>query len=161
MYWTFPIWIAVCRSMQVKQFVATLFSKRNTSLICSFFLVPLGQMMYALRSSGIQSSPKEMQLSKACISFGEECISKYIQCCPYEKKMKGNQNKHNVAIVHHRPTLREETSALSVVWCLVTSISTGRVHFLFLDDHWPCFLADELSCLFVRRTYPVNLMSNV
>ncbi len=30
------------------------------------------EMMYDPRSSGIQSSPKEMQLPKTCVSFGEE-----------------------------------------------------------------------------------------
>ncbi len=45
---------------------------------------------------------------------------------------------------------------LSGVWCRVASISTGQVPFLFLDGHWRCFLADEISCLFVRTTYPVK-----
>ncbi len=34
------------------------------------------EMMYDPRSNGIQSSPKEMQLLKTCVSFGEECIYK-------------------------------------------------------------------------------------
>ena len=37
----------------------------------------------------------------------------------------------------------------------------GFYFFLFLDDHGSYFLADELSCLFIRRTYPIKLMSNV
>ncbi len=49
---------------------------------------------------------------------------------------------------------------LSVVWRWVASISTGKVPFLFIEDHWPCFLADESSCLFAKRSCPVKLRSN-
>ncbi len=73
----------------------TLFSKRNATLICPFSLVALGHWpqhrvlvillnglgsdlkktaFYNPRFTDIQSSPKETQLQKSCISFWKECI---------------------------------------------------------------------------------------
>ncbi len=71
----------------------TLFSKRNASLICPLSLVLLGhwpwyRVLYDPRSSGIQSSPKEMQLPKfisvvEVIDFIDPIICSY--ACPYKK----------------------------------------------------------------------------
>ena len=58
------------------------------------------------------------------------------------------------------PCSSADCSSLSVVWRWVASISTGRVPFRFLEDHWPCFLADESSCMFAIRSCPVKLRSN-
>ena len=73
-------------------------------------------------------------------------------------------------------TSSEKDKNRSLVWTLLVSCllwSTLRSvtpsgqykyrmspFFLFLDDHWPCILADELSRLYVWRTYPVKLRSN-
>ncbi len=65
--------------------LVTPFSKRNATLICPFFLVPLGhwpwhrvfmsiaKMVYNSSFTGIHSSPKERHLQKCCVSFGKEC----------------------------------------------------------------------------------------
>ncbi len=65
----------------------TLFPKRNATLISRFFMVTLdqGQWLQVMCTKGnvqtkfgpkfsdLQSSPKERQLQKSCVSFGEEC----------------------------------------------------------------------------------------
>ncbi len=52
----------------------TLFPKRNATLISGFFMVTLDQGQFGPNFTDLHSSPKERQLQKSCVSFGEECI---------------------------------------------------------------------------------------
>ncbi len=37
-------------------------------------------MTFGLKLNGTQSSPKERQLRKSCVSFGEECKARSLHC---------------------------------------------------------------------------------
>ncbi len=65
----------------------TLFPERKATLMFSFFPVPLGfrpwsrfiaNGLESLKLNSVHSSPKERQLQKSCISFGEEHISHFV-----------------------------------------------------------------------------------
>ncbi len=73
----------------------TLFTKRNATLICPFFLVPLALLWGGILEWGFcqlatrsiveihwpTSFPKRKATSESCVSFGEECIDAPVLSC--------------------------------------------------------------------------------
>ena len=94
---------------------STLFPKRNATLISRFLGSPwtrvsdprscpprgivirsIVEMAFGLRFTDLHSSPKNRQLQKSCVSFGEECIL----TVTFDKPISWKKNCQSVALCY-------------------------------------------------------------